>query len=221
MKAFNYLSAPIENVRDCFQKPLKGSIHNRAARISSARAGKQQQSIHLPLKKPKRYKFWPEINLPLSAFVFCHIPSPTSHPISCLFIYFVSEGHGNSQRKQLLVLSQGAEFISKGNACSVQAEQKLPELVPCGPPNRRGVLSWGPGRMWDTALSPSTGPPSLGSQNTDKEREAQREHTAVKLQNQELGQVCAPRSRVSLTLSLGFPRGPPHSLSLEQTPWRA
>lgn len=65
--------------------------------------------------------------------------------------------------------------------------------------------------MWDTALSPSAGPPSLGSQNTDEEREAQREHTAVKPQNQELRHVCACRSCVSS----------PHSLSLEQTPRRA
>ena len=59
------------------------------------------------------------------------------------------------------------------------------------------------------------------SRFTDEEREAQREHAVIKHQNQELGQAFASQSGVPLMASFGFPRGPPHSLSLEQTPQQA
>lgn len=77
------------NVRDCFQKPLKGSIHNRGVCTLSEAGWKTTTIYSFTFEKAKKIQILPRNQSPsLSFFVFCHIPSPTSHPISCLFIYF-------------------------------------------------------------------------------------------------------------------------------------
>lgn len=109
---------------------------------SQRQAGKQQQSIHLPLKKPKRYKFCPEINLPL--FLSLSFATSLLQPLTpsrvYLFIYLffsakattdttttTKKGDINAEQKGRL----GFDGIHAGSA---QEKQMLLGLAPWGPP---------------------------------------------------------------------------------------
>lgn len=122
LKAFNYLSAPIESVRDCFQKPLKGSIHNRGACTLSV-AGRKTTIYLFTFEKANRYKFVSEINLPLSFFL-CLLPHPFPNLSPHLvFIYLFSrKATETAEDRTLMRKKEASLFWWKCLLCSGKTE---------------------------------------------------------------------------------------------------
>lgn len=144
---------------------------------SQRQAGKQQQSIHLPLKKPKRYKFCPEINLPL--FLSLSFATSLLQPLTpsrvYLFIFF-SEGHYRQKKKKGRVGFDGMQALLRRSRCSSV-------WLPGGLQFQHCISSRTPfvdcpaalGQM-PSSQSPMTNPSSHLSLFVSEEKEGQAEH---------------------------------------------
>lgn len=133
MKAFNYLSAPIESVRDCFQKPLKGSIHNRGACTLSA-AGRKTTIYLFTFEKANGYKFFPEINLPLSFFP-CLLPHPFPNLSPHLvFIYLFSMKAAETAEEGTVMQKKEAQFVLMEMPAVLRQSRSSSHWFPAGLP---------------------------------------------------------------------------------------
>lgn len=86
---------------------------------SQRQVGKQQQSIHLPLKKPKRYKFCLEINLSLSLFLSLSFATPLLQPLTPSLVYlFISSAEATTDTARMATSVESEEGGSIWMGCS-------------------------------------------------------------------------------------------------------
>lgn len=91
--------------------PFKGSIHNRGAGTLSAASRKTTTIYLFTFEKAKRYKFCPEINLPLSFFL-CLLPYPFLNlSPHLMFVYLFSMKAKETAKASNVDAEEGSEFI--------------------------------------------------------------------------------------------------------------
>lgn len=142
LKAFNYLSAPMES-EGLLPGPFKGSIHNRGAGTHSAASRKTTAIYLFTFEKAKRYKFCPEINLPLSFFL-CLLPYPFLNlSPHLMFVYLFSTKATETAKASNVDAEERREFILM-EMPAVLRRSRAPRLAPWRPPGGAGCIRWSP-----------------------------------------------------------------------------